>query len=99
MLTRKAAKKKATFDKEFTDFWADVGAVVQFKHSTKNRVEWRVKYVEADWTKCKWTKGGTMPMFIQLCREVTLAGNKRREECIWTHTGALKPPTRKGWKT
>ena len=95
-LSKKAARKKAIFDKEFTDFWADVGDTVYFKHSKTNQVEYRVKAVESDWQKCKWTKGGTLPMFIQLTRTVILAGDKTREETIWTHTGALRAPRKKG---
>jgi hypothetical protein len=99
-LSKKNARKKAIFDKEFTDFWADVGDVVYFKHSKANRIEYRVKAVESDWQKCKWTKGGTLPMFIQLSRTVILAGDKSREETIWTHTGALSAPSKKGeWRT
>lgn len=98
-LSRKERKKKEIFDEQFTAFWADIGDKVEFKHSTKNRIEWTVSQVERDYRVCRWTKGGTKPLFIELKRTIYLDGNRQREETVWTHTDALKQPKGKGnWK-
>lgn len=81
-------------------FWGGIGSTVEFKARTRNRIEWSVAEIEKDWLKCKWTKGGTRPLFIKLERVIILPGNKRRTESVWTFTEALKEPKAKGkWHT
>lgn len=77
-------------------FWGDVGTVVQFKkNNPRTPLEWTVADVETDWSACKWTKGGTRPLFIKLERPVVLAGGRKRIETVYTYTEALKQPDRK----
>lgn len=93
-----ARKRKELFDAQFNAFWGGIGTVVEFKGGKgRNKIEWTVAEITTDWQAVRnWTKGGTRPMFIRVEREVTLAGNKRRVESLWTYTDALQEPKRKG---
>jgi hypothetical protein len=101
MLGKTAKRKKAIFDEQFIAFWGGSGSTVHFrgKNSAMARIEWTVVEVERDWQACKWTKGGKMPLFIKLEREVALPGGKKRKETCWTFTEALQNPDTKGrWR-
>jgi hypothetical protein len=94
-LGKEAKRKKQIFDEQYTAFWGAIGSTVRFNNGKNHRIsrlEWRVAEIENDWQNCKWTKGGKMPLFIKLERDVVLAGNKKRVDTCYTFTDALEVP-------
>lgn len=71
-------------------FWGNVGDTVQFKNSSRKHVEWEVAFIETDYEKCKWSKGGKTPNFIKLQRKVKAAGDKMLIDVCWTNPQQLK---------
>jgi hypothetical protein len=69
----------------FCDFWGNVGDSVVFRNSKGGTASWKIKYIETEYEKVRWSKGGKIPNFIQLEREVVLAGGKRRPDTCWTN--------------
>lgn len=95
-LGKEAKRRAQIFAHQYTAFWGTVGTKVRFrngKNSRVSRLEWTVVEIERDFQACKWTKGGKMPLFIKLERDVLLAGNKKRVDTVYTFTDALEVPS------